>query len=295
MNPGQTVSVVIPAMNEEKGIGKVIKGVKNILGGNCEVIVVNDGSKDGTEKAALEAGATVVSHPYNLGNGAAVKSGLRAAKGDIIVLMDADGQHKPEDIPRLLEQIGPYEMVIGARTSQSETSVHRDIANSIYNRFASYLTKREIPDLTSGFRAIKGKIAKRFIYLLPNTFSYPTTLTLSLIRSGHSVTFVPIVALKREGKSKIKLLKDGVRFFMIMLKIATLFSPSRVFLPVSASFFVVGIGYYLYTFVTTQRFTNMSALLIGNGVIIFMMTLIAEQIAQLRLDRTEESEQENKL
>ncbi|MCC7202770.1 MAG: glycosyltransferase family 2 protein [Nitrospirae bacterium] len=295
MNPGQSVSVVIPAMNEEKGIGKVIKGVKNILGGNCEVIVVNDGSKDGTEKAALEAGATVVSHPYNLGNGAAVKSGLRAAKGDIIVLMDADGQHKPEDIPRLLEQIGPYEMVIGARTSQSETSVHRDIANSIYNRFASYLTKREIPDLTSGFRAIKGKIAKRFIYLLPNTFSYPTTLTLSLIRSGHSVTFVPIVALKREGKSKIKLLKDGIRFFMIMLKIATLFSPSRVFLPVSASFFVVGIGYYIYTFVTTQRFTNMSALLIGNGVIIFMMTLIAEQIAQLRLDRTEESEQENKL
>ena len=243
---------------------------------------------------AREAGATVVNHPYNLGNGAAVKSGLRAATGDIILLMDADGQHTPEDIPRLLEQIGPYDMVIGARTKQSETSVHRDIANSIYNRFATYLTKKDILDLTSGFRAIKCDIAKRFIYLLPNTFSYPSTLTLSLIRSGHSVTFVPIVAKKREGKSKIKLLKDGMRFFMIMLKIATLFSPSRVFLPVSASFFAVGIGYYIYTFITTQRFTNMSALLIGNGVLIFMMTLIAEQIAQLRLDRTEEPEQKHK-
>ena len=294
MNSGQTISVVIPAMNEEKGIGKVIKGVRDVLGGACEIIVVNDGSKDSTEKVAREAGATVVSHPYNLGNGAAVKSGLRAANGDIILLMDADGQHKPEDIPRLLEQLGPYDMVIGARTRESETSVHRDIANSIYNRFATYLTKKEILDLTSGFRAIKGDIAKRFIYLLPNTFSYPSTLTLSLIRSGHSVTFVPIVARKREGKSKIKLLKDGIRFFMIMLKIATLFSPSRVFLPVSAAFFVVGIGYYIYTFITTQRFTNMSALLIGNGVIIFMMTLIAEQIAQLRLDRTEEPEQKHK-
>ena len=226
-----------------------------------------------------------------MGNGAAVKSGIRAATGDIIVLMDSDGQHKPEDIPRFLEQVGVFDMVIGARTKASETSVHRDVANAIYNRFATYLTKKEILDLTSGFRAIKADIAKRFVYLLPNTFSYPTTLTLSLIRSGHSVTFIPIVAKKREGKSKIKLLKDGVRFFLIMLKIATLYSPFRVFLPVSASFFTVGIGYYVYTFITEHRFTNMSALLIGNGVIIFMMALIAEQIAQMRLDRTEETDQ----
>ncbi len=294
MNSGRTISVVIPAMNEGKCIGKVIEGVRRVLGGRCDIIVVNDGSRDNTEKAAQEAGATVINHPYNLGNGAAVKSGLRAASGDVIVLMDADGQHKPEDIPRLLDQIGTFDMVIGARTSESETSVHRDFANSIYNWFATYLTRKDIPDLTSGFRAIKGDIAKRFIYLLPNTFSYPSTLTLSLIRSGHSVTFVPIVAKKRVGKSKIKLLRDGMRFFMIMLKIATLFSPSRVFLPVSALFFAVGIGYYVYTFITAQRFTNMSALLIGNGVLIFMMTLIAEQIAQLRLDRTEEPEQKHK-
>ena len=284
----QKISVVIPAFKEERVIGMVIHGVRSILGKECEIIVVDDGSPDGTGKAASEAGATVIRHPYNIGNGAAVKSGLRAANGDIIVLMDGDGQHKPEDIPGLLDQIKTYDMVIGARTKDSETSVHRDFANLIYNKFATYLTKKEILDLTSGFRAIRKDIAKRFIYLLPNTFSYPSTLTLSLIRSGHSVTFVPIVARKREGKSKIKLLKDGLRFFMIMLKIATLYSPSRVFLPVSASFFVLGIGYYIYTFIMEHRFTNMSALLIGNGVVIFMMTLIAEQIAQLRLDRTEE-------
>ena len=283
------ISIVIPAMNEERVIGTVIKGVISMFGDKCEIIVVDDGSKDSTGKVAKEAGARVVTHPYNIGNGAAVKSGIRAATGEVIVMMDADGQHKPEDIPRLLEKIGTFDMVIGARTRASETSVHRDVANAIYNKFATYLTKKEILDLTSGFRAIKADIAKRFVYLLPNTFSYPTTLTLSLIRSGHSVSFVPIVAKKREGKSKIKLFKDGIRFFLIMLKIATLYSPFRVFLPVSASFFATGIGYYIYTFIVEHRFTNMSALLLGNGVIIFMMSLIAEQIAQMRLDRTEET------
>lgn len=283
------VSIIIPAMNEEGAIATVIKGVKSLLGDRCEIIVIDDGSKDSTGKVAKEAGARVVTHPYNIGNGAAIKSGIRAATGEVIVMMDADGQHKPEDITRLLEKIDTYDMVIGARTGESETSMHRDAANTVYNRFASYLTKREIPDLTSGFRAIRADIAKRFVYLLPNTFSYPTTLTLSLLRSGHSVEFIPIVAKKRVGKSKIKLLKDGARFFLIMLKIATLFAPSRVFLPVSAGFFAVGMGYYIYTFITTHRFTNMSGLLIGNGVIIFMMALIAEQIAQLRLDKTEEA------
>ena len=284
------ISIVIPAMNEERVIGIVIKGVKSLLGDKCEIIVVDDGSKDSTGKVAKEAGAIVVTHPYNIGNGAAIKSGIRSARGDVIVMMDSDGQHKPKDIPRLIEKIGAYDMVIGARTGESETSLHRDVANTIYNKFATYLTKKDILDLTSGFRAIRADIAKRFVYLLPNTFSYPTTLTLSLIRSGHSVEFIPIVARKREGKSKIKLLKDGMRFFLIMLKIATLFSPFRVFLPVSAGFITSGIGYYVYTFITTHRFTNMSALLISNGIIIFMMALIAEQIAQLRLDKTEDRE-----
>lgn len=290
----EKVTVVIPAYKEERVIAVVVGGIRAVMGDQCEIIVVDDGSPDSTGKAAGKAGARVIRHPYNIGNGAAIKSGIRAATGDIIVMMDGDGQHRPEDIPRLVDQIGTYDMVIGARTGESETLLHRDAANAIYNKFATYLTKKEILDLTSGFRAIKAEIAKRFVYLLPNTFSYPTTLTLSLIRSGHSVTFIPIVARKREGKSKIRLLKDGVRFFLIMLKIATLYSPFRVFLPVSAGFFVLGVGYYIYTFVTEHRFTNMSALLIGNGIIIFMMALIAEQIAQLRLDKTEEPHHSHK-
>ncbi|MBI5197682.1 MAG: glycosyltransferase family 2 protein [Nitrospirae bacterium] len=288
MEKGQRVSVVIPAFREEKVIGSVIRNVKAVLGEETEVIVVDDGSGDDTGKAAAEAGARVLTHPYNIGNGAAVKTGIRAATGDLIVMMDGDGQHKAEDIPKLLAGLETYDMVIGARTGESETRLHRDVANRIYNAFAGYLSKQKILDLTSGFRAFRAKIAKRFVYLLPNTFSYPTTLTLSMIRAGHSVRFVPIVTRQRVGKSKIKLLKDGTRFFLIMLRISTLYSPFRVFLPVSAIFIVVGLLNYAYTFLTEHRFTNMSAMLLMNGVLIFMLSLVAEQIAQMRLDRTEE-------
>ena len=286
------ISVVIPAFREEKVIGSVVRGVREILGPEAEIIVVDDGSPDGTGKTAAAAGARVVTLPYNIGNGAAVKTGIRTARGELIVLMDGDGQHKAEDIPRLLEPLDTYDMVIGARTGESATDLHRDVANQAYNAFATYLTKQKILDLTSGFRAFRARIAKRFVYLLPNTFSYPTTLTLSMIRAGHSVHFVPIVARKRVGKSKIKLLKDGTRFFLIMLRIATLYSPFRVFLPVSAGFIFLGLANYLYTFLTEHRFTNMSAMLLMNGVLIFMLSLIAEQIAQMRLDRTE-SESDN--
>ena len=286
------IIIVIPAYNEEGNIGPLIQRIREKLH-DVDILVIDDGSADRTARAAEKAGAFVARLPFNMGYGAALQTGFKYAlkkRYQYVVQMDADGQHKPEDIPRLIEKIGAYDMVIGARTGESETSLHRDVANTVYNKFATYLTKKDILDLTSGFRAIRADIAKRFVYLLPNTFSYPTTLTLSLIRSGHSVEFIPIVAKKREGKSKIKLLKDGLRFFLIMLKIATLFSPFRVFLPVSAGFITSGIGYYVYTFITTHRFTNMSALLISNGIIIFMMALIAEQIAQLRLDKTEDRE-----
>jgi glycosyltransferase involved in cell wall biosynthesis len=282
------ISVVIPAFREEEVIGSVVRGVKAVLGEEVEVIVVDDGSQDNTGKAAEEAGARVMTHPYNIGNGAAVKTGIRAATGELIVMMDGDGQHKAEDIPRLLEALGSYDMVIGARTADSETRLHRDFANHVYNLFASYLTKQKILDLTSGFRAFRAKIAKRFVYLLPNTFSYPTTLTLSMIRAGYSVCFIPISTRKRVGKSKIKLLKDGTRFFLIMMRIATIYSPFRVFLPVSALFIFLGLVNYAYTFLTEHRFTNMSAMLFMNGLLIFMLSLIAEQISQVRLDRTEE-------
>jgi len=288
MKENKTVSIVIPAYNEEKNVGKVIKNIYQVMGRECEVILVDDGSVDRTSEEAETAGCKVIKHPYNMGNGAAVKTGIRNASGEIIVLMDGDGQHNPEDIPTLVNLADKYEMVVGARSSESESVFHRRIANKVYNILASYIAGRKIPDLTSGFRAIKTEIVRKFLYLLPNTFSYPSTITLSFVKAGHSVFFQSVKVSKRQGKSKISLLKDGVRFLLIIFKIATLFSPLKIFVPVSLFVFTSGVCYYLYTFFTAHRFTNMSLLLIVAGVMLFLLGLISEQIAQLRYDRSED-------
>lgn len=280
------VTVVLPAYNEEKIIGDTVRKIK-ALHPDFEVLVIDDGSTDNTMTEAVEAGANVWPHPYNIGNGAAVKSGLRCAQGEWIVLMDADGQHDPEDIARLIEEKDKFDMVVGARGKGSETAIHRDIANWIYSRFASYVTKFKIDDLTSGFRLIRTSTIRQYIYLLPNTFSYPTTITMAYLRSGRSVKYIPIKSRARKGKSKIKLLGDGTRFLLIITKIATLFAPLRIFLPVSVFFFITGFVYYLYTFLAQGRFTNMSVLLLNTSVIIFFMGLISEQISQSRYDKIE--------
>lgn len=280
------VTVLLPAYNEEGVIGATIEKIR-ALHPDFEILVVDDGSTDNTLHEAMAAGANVWPHPYNIGNGAAVKTGLRCAQGEWVVMMDADGQHQPEDIARLLEHRDAFDMVVGARTKTSETSAHRDLANWVYNQFASYVTRFNVEDLTSGFRLVRLSVAKQFIYLLPNTFSYPSTLTLGYLRSGRSVKYIPIQTKARTGKSKIKLVKDGTRFFLIITKIATLFSPFRVFLPISFAFFVIGVCYYAYTFFTQGRFTNMSALLFNSAIIVFMIGLVAEQISQMRYDRVE--------
>ena len=279
-----SVTVLLPAYNEELAIAATIQRIKE-LHPDFEVLVVDDGSTDKTMQAAMDAGANVWPHPYNIGNGAAIKTGLRCAKGDWVIMMDSDGQHKPEDIARLLEYKDRYDMVVGARSQGSKTSLHRDIANKLYNWFASYVTKFKVKDLTSGFRLMKKEVAQQYIYLLPNTFSYPSTLTMAYLRSGRSVKYVPIQTLARKGKSKIKLLGDGARFLLIISKVATLFSPLRVFLPISAFLFAMGLFYYFYTFLTSARFTNMSALLFTSSLMIFMMGLVSEQISQMRYDR----------
>ena len=279
------VTVLLPAFNEDQAIAATVSRIKELYP-DFEVLVIDDGSTDNTMQAAMEAGANVWPHPYNIGNGAAVKTGLRTARGEWIVMMDADGQHDPEDIARLLEYKDVFDMVVGARGKGSDTSLHRDIANKIYNCFASYVTKFKIEDLTSGFRLVRRSTVSQFVYLLPNTFSYPSTITMSYLRSGRSIKYVPIETTARKGKSKIKLLSDGTRFFLIITKIASLFSPLRIFLPVSAVLFFTGIIYYLYTFITSHRFSNMSALLLSTSIIIFMMGLISEQITQLKYDRT---------
>jgi glycosyltransferase involved in cell wall biosynthesis len=280
-----SVSVIIPAYNEAESIGAVVGGIR-ALHPDFEIIVIDDGSNDRTAEAALAAGARVYAHPYNVGNGAAVKSGIRVAEGEYLVMMDADGQHDPAEIGKLLAELPAHDMVVGARTLSGQASLGRALGNRTYSWFASYVAKFPIQDLTSGFRAIKADLAKSFLYLLPNTYSYPTTITLGVLRSGRTLKYVPIeVTPRKRGSSQIKLVKDGARFFMIIVRICTLYSPMRVFLPVSFSMFLLGLGWYLYTFFTEGRFTNMSALLFTTSIVIFMMSLVSEQISQMRFER----------
>ncbi|MCB0208385.1 MAG: glycosyltransferase family 2 protein [Anaerolineae bacterium] len=282
------ISIIMPAYYEEASIAAVIKRVQTVLSEldqTYEIIVVDDGSQDETARRAYEAGAKVIAHPYNIGNGAAVKSGIRQAQGQIMVMLDADGQHPPEDIPRLLEQLDRYDMVVGARTHESDSDWHRDLANKIYNWFASYVCGLKIEDLTSGFRAMKGHIARGFVYLLPNTFSYPTTLTLAVVRSGYTLHYIPIKAARRVGKSKIKIFKDGPRFLLIILKVATFFSPLKVFIPVSIAMFGVGVSYGLFKILFFgSRYGPTSAMLMTVAVLVFLVGLVSEQVAQLRFE-----------
>ncbi len=289
--PVPTVSVIIPAYNEGESIGGIVAGVR-AAGPDFQILVIDDGSADNTADVARAAGARVYSHPYNIGNGAAVKSGIREATGDILVFMDGDGQHDPADIPRLLEHLPQYDLVVGARAFNDQASLGRAFGNAAYNRFASYVAKFPIRDLTSGLRAIKAPAARSLLYLLPNTYSYPTTMTLTVLRTGQSLRYVPIRSGKRlKGKSHISLFKDGVRFFMIITRICTLFSPMRVFLPISFTMFMLGMLWYLFTFITEGRFTNMSALLLNSSVIVFLMGMISEQISQMRFERRGDREE----
>ena len=280
------LSVIIPAKNEATIIGDVVASVR-LRFPEAEILVVNDGSSDETADLAEKSGATVVTHPVSLGNGAAIKSGARAASGDIFVMMDGDGQHKAEDIGALVEKLDEgYDMAIGARDSGSHAGIGRLAANGLYNIFASLISGHPILDLTSGFRAVRAELFRRFLYLLPNGFSYPTTITMAFLRSGFPITFVPIKADDRVGKSHIRPVRDGIRFLAIIFKVATLYAPLKVFLPISGLFFVSGLGYYAYTYITMGRFTNMSMLIFSASVIIFLIGLISEQITALTFTKS---------
>ena len=281
-----SLSIVIPAKNEGGAIGDVVAAaVKEYP--EAEVIVVDDGSTDDTAGVAREAGAKVIQHPESLGNGAAVKAGARAATGDIIAFMDGDGQHSAQEFGPLLRKLDDgFDMAIGARSSDMHANVGRLAANGIYNVVASWLTSRRIPDLTSGFRVVRAKLFKRFLYLLPNGFSYPTTITMAFMRAGYPICFEPIPVAKRIGKSHIRPIRDGLRFMVIIFKIATLYSPLKIFVPISGLFFVTGAAWYAYTFATLGRFTNMSMLLFSASVIVFLIGLISEQITALTYSKS---------
>lgn len=274
-------SIIVPAKNEALSIRGLISRIFALFS-QAEILVINDGSTDNTAQLAEAAGARVIYHPYSKGNGAAIKTGARAAKGEILVFMDADGQHDPADIARLLEKLNEgHDMVVGARQKGSQASIGRGLANGLYNRLASWMTGHKVEDLTSGFRAVRADKFREFLYLLPNGFSYPTTSTMAFFRAGYSVAYVPIHAAKRIGKSHIHLLKDGMRFLLIIFKIGTLFSPLKIFAPVALAMFLLASGWYGWTFYTMHKFTNMSALLYTGSVITFMMGLISEQITAL--------------
>ena len=275
------LSIVLPAKNEATGLLALLPLLKASFP-EAEVIVVDDGSSDNTASVCEQFGVRRLRHPYSIGNGAAIKSGARHASGDVLLFMDADGQHDPADIVRLLDKLDEgYEMAVGARAWDTHASLGRRVANGLYNRLASYMTGNRIDDLTSGFRAARSRHFKRFLYLLPNGFSYPATSTMAFFRSGLPVAYVPIRAKSREGKSHIRLLNDGLRFFMIILKIGTLFSPMRLFLPLSLSLFGMASTYYGYTYVTEHRFTNMSALLYMSSMLTFLIGILGELISSL--------------
>jgi glycosyltransferase involved in cell wall biosynthesis len=279
----RAVTVVIPAMNEAAAIGGVVRELLAVAPWR-DVLVIDDGSTDDTATRASEAGASVIRHPYNKGNGAAVKSGIRSAESEYILIVDGDGQHQPADALRLVARLGEYDLVIGARSGQTQAGALRRMGNAALNGLASYLTDRPIPDLTSGFRGANRARLLEFIHLLPNGFSTPTTTTMCFLRAGYNVGFEPVEARQRVGASKIRLSRDGPKFLLIMLRVMTIFSPLRVFLPLSAASFVAGAAYATWTIITRHDVTDSSVLLIVLAVIVFLFGLVSEQIAALRAD-----------
>ncbi|HYD90373.1 MAG TPA: glycosyltransferase family 2 protein [Flavobacterium sp.] len=276
------MSFVIPSRDEGETLKPLLEKLIELAPG-AEIMVIDDGSKDDTPLTCSKFSIKFISHPYPKGNGAAIKTGARAASGDVLVFMDADGQHKPEDIPLLLEKFSEgYDMVVGARQSGSHAGIHRAAANDVFSRFATWMVQQPVADLTSGLRVVDAKKFRKFMYLLPNGFSYPTTITMSFFRAGFNVGYVPIQTSRRaNGRSHIRPIRDGVRFLLIIIKIGTLYSPQKLFIPISAGFFLSGLLYYIYTYMTADRFTNMSALLFISAILTFLVGIVSEQISAL--------------
>lgn len=290
MNENKRISIVIPARNEAGSLVSLLPKLKNILP-DAEIIIVNDGSTDETQTICASHDIKTIMHRYSMGNGAAIKSGARQASGEILIFMDADGQHQPEELPALIKKYEEgFDMVVGARTSGSQAGAHRAIANDIFSRFAAWMVQQKVEDLTSGFRIVRADYFKKFLYLLPNGFSYPTTITMSFFRAGYSIAYIPINTPRRTtGKSHIHPFNDGLRFLLIIIKIGTLFSPLRLFLPISAAFLVTGLSYYLYTYSMTSRFTMMSALLFISSILTFLIGIVSEQITALNYRDSDQS------
>lgn len=276
-----TLSIILPAKNEASSLEQLLPKIRS-LHPQAEIIVVDDGSGDHTLDVCAAYGARVTRHPYSMGNGAGIKSGVRNAKGAVVVCMDADGQHDPADIARLLAKLDEgFDMAVGARGADSQATVGRSLANRLYNKLASWMVGHRIADLTSGFRAARTEKFREFLHLLPNGFSYPTTITMAFFRAGYPIAYVPIRAHERTGKSHIRPLQDGMRFLLIIFRVGTLYSPLKIFVPISLCFFLLGLSYYSFTYITERRLTNMTGLLFTTSVVVFLIGLVSEQITNL--------------
>ncbi|WP_295437975.1 glycosyltransferase family 2 protein [uncultured Thiodictyon sp.] len=275
------ISIILPCRNEAAALQALLPLIRQVLP-EAEVLVVDDASTDGSAQIAAAQGARCIRHPYQKGNGAAIKTGARAASGETLIFMDADGQHDPADLPRLLERYRQgFDMVVGARRSGSQASLGRGLANRFYNRLAGYMTGQRVEDLTSGFRVVRADRFREFLYLLPNHFSYPTTITMAFFRAGYDVSYVPITAGRRGGRSHLRPLQDGARFLLIIFKIGSLYSPLKLFVPVSVLFFLLGSGYWVYTYSLTLRLSMMTVFMLTTAVVVFLIGLVSEQITQL--------------
>ncbi len=275
------LSIILPAMNEAKALSDLLPELTKIYP-DAEVVVIDDGSTDHTAEICKQYKVVLITHQYTMGNGAAVKSGARAATGDTLVFMDADGQHQPKDISTLLEKINDgFDMVVGARSNKAQANILRLIVNKIFNKLAFWITAHPVMDLTSGFRAVRAVKFSEYLHLLPNGFSYPTTITMAFFRAGYSVCYIPVSVQPRIGTSHIRPHRDGIRFLLIIFKIGTLYSPLKFFAPISFMIFMAGLSYYGYTFITLGRFTNMSALLFTTSILVFFIGIVSEQLTML--------------
>jgi glycosyltransferase involved in cell wall biosynthesis len=287
-----TTSVVIPAYNEGPRVGAIVRAIRERLP-QAEIIVVDDASGDDTSAQAAAAGARVITRPHNVGNGAGVKTGVRAASGEVVVVMDADGQHDPDDLPRLLDHVGRYDMVVATRLDrESQENAVRWLGNGAVNAFGSYLVGMPMLDLTSGYRAFKREVLLEFLHLLPNSFGWPNTSAMALAKAGYHIRFEPVAMRRRQGgRSTQKLFKNGIRNLLIMLRMVSLFAPLRVYFPVALAMFALSLLAYVASVAVNGvwlKIPNATAALFVGGIVVFMFGLLAEQIAGLRFQRRDQ-------
>ena len=282
------ISVVIPAFNESATIRDVVEHVYRVcsaLGCAHEVIVVDDGSTDNTAELAEQAGATVLRQPYNKGYGASLKTGIRHATNGTIVILDADGQHDPEDIKKLLDTRGNAEMVVGARKGTAGSPLWRKPGKMLIGWLANQLTGRKIPDLNSGFRAMDREVLMRFLAIMPNGFSSSTTSTIALLRGGYSVNYIPIEVKRRSGCSTVTL-ADGLGTILLIFRLITLFAPLRICLPVSLVTAAIGCYYIVHGYLSTGTASIRGILALLASVLFFLFGLLIDQVSAIRRGET---------